>query len=540
MRGRLTLNRQPLPGRGRDADRAAVRVHQRVDDRQAQPGATAGRGRATSRRGRTARTPAARRRLLMPGPSSHTSSTALSSSVPTRTVMPALSGVCCSALATRLPSTCRSRASSPSTSGVPGPSNTSMVILRSRRDRLRVVHGVAGQRQQVDAAPFERALLRRAGPAAAGPRRAAPIRLDSLSMRLISISTSRAAPWRYSSAKPRIVVSGVRSSWLASVMNRRIRSSERRACSADASDDATARWICASIPLSANDSRPTSVRGSRSGTRRSSSPGGDRRGGLLHLDQRTQAAVHHRVADDAEHQQHRRADADLRRRSARAPSTGRRTGRSRRWSARRAARAPSSPATARRSVDRADRHRHGSDVVVGGQRGFGRAVVDRHPDAAVGIDAAHVEVRRRPAGLGPSIGGAGIRRGACAQPREASSSVSSTRLMQVVLQDRGDRDAGREQAAGHQHQGGGDQPDPQRHASPAQCRHAPHCRRAHQPRFTQDVADAAQRVEQPLLAGVDLAAQVGHVGLDDVDVAAEVVAPHVVEDLGLARAPCPR
>ena len=98
------------------------------------------------------------------------------------------------------------------------------------------------------------------------------MRRDSLSMRDISISTSRAAPWRYNSANPRIVVSGVRSSWLASVMKRRIRSSERRACSAEDSDDATARWICASMPLSANDNRPTSVRGSRCGIRRSSCP----------------------------------------------------------------------------------------------------------------------------------------------------------------------------------------------------------------------------------------------------------------------------
>src|ERR1700704_7007392 len=52
-------------------------------------------------------------------------------------------------------------------------------------------------------------------------------------------------------------------------------------------------------------------------------------------------------------------------------------------------------------------------------------------------------------------------------------------------------------------------------------------------RFTQDVSHAPQRVEQTLLTGVDLAAQIRHVGLDYVDVAAEVVTPHVVEDLGL-------
>src|SRR6202171_2105642 len=52
-------------------------------------------------------------------------------------------------------------------------------------------------------------------------------------------------------------------------------------------------------------------------------------------------------------------------------------------------------------------------------------------------------------------------------------------------------------------------------------------------RFTQDVSDAPQCVEQTLLTGVDLAAQIRHIGLDDVDVAAEVVPPHVVEDLRL-------
>ena len=42
MRGRLTVNRQPCPRRGGDADRAAVRVHQRVHDRQPETGAAAG------------------------------------------------------------------------------------------------------------------------------------------------------------------------------------------------------------------------------------------------------------------------------------------------------------------------------------------------------------------------------------------------------------------------------------------------------------------------------------------------------------------
>src|SRR6185312_17362250 len=62
----------------------------------------------------------------------------------------------------------------------------------------------------------------------------------------------------------------------------------------------------------------------------------------------------------------------------------------------------------------------------------------------------------------------------------------------------------------------------------------PYCRQK-SARLTQNVADTSKRVQKPLLAGVDLAAKVGDVGLDDVDVATEVVAPDVVEDLGLGQ-----
>ena len=41
-----------------------------------------------------------------------------------------------------------------------------------------------------------------------------------------------------------------------------------------------------------------------------------------------------------------------------------------------------------RIVDQADGDRFGPDVVVGGQRGFGGAIVDGHPDAAVSVDSA--------------------------------------------------------------------------------------------------------------------------------------------------------
>src|SRR5271165_1226562 len=60
-------------------------------------------------------------------------------------------------------------------------------------------------------------------------------------------------------------------------------------------------------------------------------------------------------------------------------------------------------------------------------------------------------------------------------------------------------------------------------------------RRMRSSRLAEDVTDAAKSVEKALLAGVDLAPQIRHVGLDDVDIATEVVAPHVVEDLRLAQ-----
>src|SRR6516225_4588970 len=54
-------------------------------------------------------------------------------------------------------------------------------------------------------------------------------------------------------------------------------------------------------------------------------------------------------------------------------------------------------------------------------------------------------------------------------------------------------------------------------------------------RLPQHVSHSAQGVQQPLLPRVDLAPQIRHVGLDDIDVAAEVVAPDMVEDLGFAQ-----
>src|SRR5215211_4565897 len=60
-------------------------------------------------------------------------------------------------------------------------------------------------------------------------------------------------------------------------------------------------------------------------------------------------------------------------------------------------------------------------------------------------------------------------------------------------------------------------------------------RKRSSPRLPENVADTAQRVQKPLLTGVDLAAKVGDVGLHHVVVTAEVVAPRVVEDFRLGQ-----
>src|SRR3981081_534543 len=56
-------------------------------------------------------------------------------------------------------------------------------------------------------------------------------------------------------------------------------------------------------------------------------------------------------------------------------------------------------------------------------------------------------------------------------------------------------------------------------------------------REPQDVADAAHGVNQPWLDHVDLAPQVGDVGLDDACLAVEGVAPHLIQDLRLGQKP---
>src|SRR3954452_5935487 len=56
-------------------------------------------------------------------------------------------------------------------------------------------------------------------------------------------------------------------------------------------------------------------------------------------------------------------------------------------------------------------------------------------------------------------------------------------------------------------------------------------------RWLDQVPGAAHRVDHRLAAGVDLAAPVGDVELDDVALAAEVVLPHAVEDVRLRQHP---
>src|SRR5919109_4523509 len=51
------------------------------------------------------------------------------------------------------------------------------------------------------------------------------------------------------------------------------------------------------------------------------------------------------------------------------------------------------------------------------------------------------------------------------------------------------------------------------------------------PGCAEDVTDAAHGVHQRWFGAVDLAPQVADVGLEDAGVPAEVVVPHVVEDL---------
>ncbi len=116
-----------------------------------------------------------------------------------------------------------------------------------------------------------------------------------------SWSVARSAPARYSSAYPRMVARGVRSSCEASATNWRSRASD------------AVRWSKASsmrpsIPLSASPRSPASVPGVPSGTRADRSPAGDGRGSGRHAPQRPHPEANDppgHQPQDAEHGGHR-------------------------------------------------------------------------------------------------------------------------------------------------------------------------------------------------------------------------------------------
>ncbi len=107
-----------------------------------------------------------------------------------------------------------------------------------RRDRLSVVHRVGGQGQQIHPMLLQRSMRVEPGQQQQvldEQTHSARLTFDAVHQHLDITGGTLAVQL----GEARIVVSGVRSSWLASVMKRRIRSSEVRACSADSSDDAS-------------------------------------------------------------------------------------------------------------------------------------------------------------------------------------------------------------------------------------------------------------------------------------------------------------
>ena len=374
----------------------------------------------------------------------------------------------------------------------PGPPSTSSAIRRRARPP-RVVDRVGGDARAGPPAPARAGAARRAGPASAGPRPADPSGRPRPRSASSARSVSVIAPWRYSSANPRIVVSGVRSSWLASATNRRIRSSDRRAGSSDASVAANAVWICASIPLSAADSRPTSVLCVRTrGPDGADRPAAMAAAVVLHLAQRAQAAPHDEV------RRARRGPAEPRRRSrAGAPPIGCTVS-----STSVSSSPPSSCPSAMVLVTTRHRCRdHRPDPTVTGRvadrvlRQIGwlpSSFVDGlgpcRPGRLSGRRSGSVAGRVRLGAGGPGSGGSAA---ACAHPCAASRSCLVGAGDQRVLQRRGHRHARREQP----------EPRPAAAAPPTSVtrsgtlRSAPH--RPPSPRFAHHVADAAQGVDQP-------------------------------------------
>ena len=189
---------------------------------------------------------------------------------PTRTTIRVLSPVCCSALLTRFVATWRSRSASPIT--VTG-SNVSDASSSAASCTNLVGTRTCASRTVSAATPSRSTGCRASGRSSSSRASrsrsltSSRIRPTSLSMRPIASSSSGPGgvpPRRYSSANPCIDVNGVRSSCDASARNCRRRCSDAvRAC--------TAASTRLSIALRAEPSRPGSVCGSTSVTRRARS-----------------------------------------------------------------------------------------------------------------------------------------------------------------------------------------------------------------------------------------------------------------------------
>ncbi len=148
-----------------------------------------------------------------------------------------------------------------------------------------------------------------------------PIRAASDSIRAIvssSFGPGGTAPIRYSSANPRTLVRGVRSSCDASATNWRIRASDARAVSAertaarsDSCCASNARDTASTIVLNECARLPTSVRGSGIGARWARSPAAIDGGRALDVPQRSQAAADQEPAQAAQQRQHHGPDPQL-------------------------------------------------------------------------------------------------------------------------------------------------------------------------------------------------------------------------------------
>ena len=185
----------------------------------------------------------------MPGPPSETSSTAPPPRMYSRTVAGVPGGVCARTLPSRFASTCRIRDSSAVTTRAGG---TSAVTGRSGSTaRASATASLTRSARSVSVRSSEDSRSSRASSSSSATSML--IRSASCSIRRMAFGSSEgpSAPWRYSSAYPRIVVSGVRSSWLASAANWRTFCSDRsrapNACS-----------ILSSIVLIAAPSLPVS------------------------------------------------------------------------------------------------------------------------------------------------------------------------------------------------------------------------------------------------------------------------------------------